>query len=511
MMHTAWSAALLFGLVLGLGAAATGEDVNAAVPDPNDPHARFVAVDGTPQGKGTMESPWDIASALGGKQKVEPGTTIWIRGGAYINPNRDSGNGFALKLTGAEDKPIHVRGWPGERVTLDGGLGVHPPTDYVWVRDLEIIVAENLTQTRISKERGSHPKDLNRPWGSLNILTGKHCKYINLVLHHNAQGVGFWRHAGSELYGCLVYDNGWIGPDRYHGPGIYTQNVGDPKFIADNIIAGNYSTTIQAYGSKNTYVDHYRFEGNICYDPVKEGRRARFLVGGGRPSQDIVVQKNYLYEVPMQIGYSAPHNEDCIVRDNVIVNAGLSITRYRKAVNENNLVIGVKQPRPEGALVVLRPNRYDPDRAHLAIFNWQKAKGVRVEAGDFMKDGDEHCLLDPKDFFGAPLARGACAAGGFEIAMDGEFAAFVVLRKSDITASRWQMPTAGEKVTVERAAAAQRRRVQLKMNLALNLRRDDPAKAEAMLREVIAALPEDDADGLRQRAQAALEKLREGK
>ena len=45
--------------------------------------AYYVAVDGKPGNSGTHESPWDILSALGGKQVVAPGATIYLRGGTY--------------------------------------------------------------------------------------------------------------------------------------------------------------------------------------------------------------------------------------------------------------------------------------------------------------------------------------------------------------------------------------------------------------------------------------------
>jgi hypothetical protein len=41
----------------------------------------------------------------------------------------------------------------------------------------------------------------------------------------------------SELYGCLVYDNGWTASDRNHGHAIYTQNKEGTKVIADNILS----------------------------------------------------------------------------------------------------------------------------------------------------------------------------------------------------------------------------------------------------------------------------------
>jgi len=51
----------------------------------------------------------------------------------------------------------------------------------------------------------------------------------------------------------------------------------------------------------------------------------------------------------MQLGYSAPHNENCEVRNNVIVAGGLSINNYRDVVQDGNVVIGAGQSRPTDA------------------------------------------------------------------------------------------------------------------------------------------------------------------
>jgi len=399
----------------------------------------YVAPDGKPDAPGTKDVPWDIVSALGGRREIKPGDTIWIRGGTYKHPDRTSGSsGFAVKLAGEPDKPIHVRACAGERVTIDGGLSVGAPTNYLWMWDLEVMVSENLAPgaSRVAKESGSHPKDLNRPWGSVNILAGKGCKYINLVVHDNSQGIGFWRGAeDSELHGCIIYDNGWIGPDRWHGPGIYTQNQTGEKWITDNILFGNYSTTVQAYGSANAYVDHFRFEGNIAFGPRKEGGRARFLVGGGRPSRDIVVRNNLLFEVPLQLGYGA-ENEDCIVEGNIIVRAGLAINKFKTVVNRDNFIWKEGDPRPAQAHVFLRPNKYDKNRANLAIINWQKTPTVEVDLSTFLRPGDKFRIQRVQDFFGKPALTGVWAGKPVAVPIipdqtnaGGEIGVFVILRE----------------------------------------------------------------------------------
>jgi hypothetical protein len=385
-----------------------------------------VAPDGKPDGKGTVDAPWDLASALDGRQKVAPGDTVWIAAGTYKHPNRQLGSaGYEVRLAGEEDKPVHVRAASGRRVTLDGGLTVLAPSTHLWIWDLEILVSENSTMSRTVAESGSHPKDYGRPWGGLNVQSGKGSKYINLVIHDNAQGVSFWSGAtDSELHGAIIYDNGWKAPDRGHGHAVYTQNKDGVKTISDCIMTGGYSYTMHAYGSSRAYVDNYLVEGNIAYDG------GTFLIGGGRPSQGIRVLDNDLYRVAMQLGYSAPSNEDCEVRGNVLVGGGLSINKFKKVVKEDNLVLGPNDPRPaQPALIHVRPNRYDPKRANVAVFNWSKQPAVELAPGEFLKPGDDYRLMNPRDLFGKPVAEGKFDGKAIRVPVEGEFAALVLLKR----------------------------------------------------------------------------------
>ena len=399
----------------------------------------YVSVTGKANNAGTKTASWDLASTLSGDRRVEPGDTIWVRAGIYKHPDRRTGQkGYSVKLVGAENKPIQIRALLGERVAIDGGLHIENPSKFLWVWDLEIFVSENLTQTRVAKESGSNPKTLARPWGSLAILGGKSCKYINLVIHDNAQGVGFWKSAvDSEVYGCLIYNNGWIGPDRYHGPGIYGQNQNGTKLVSDNIFFGNYSNTTQFYGSSRAYVDNFHIVGNIAFAPRKIGGRHTVLIGGNRGSRGIVVRDNILYEVPMSVGYVAKDSEDCIVEGNTIIRGTLLIRGFNSVTKRNNVVWqdGDRASASKKPSVMLRPNKYDPNRANLAIVNWAKAKSIDADLSGFLKPGDSFRLQSVLDYFGTPTAKGTFSGGVVQIPMaveartgQGEFCAFVLFR-----------------------------------------------------------------------------------
>ncbi|UCG57748.1 MAG: right-handed parallel beta-helix repeat-containing protein [Phycisphaerales bacterium] len=380
----------------------------------------YVDPDGRSGNAGTADAPWDIGSALGGRQKVEAGDTLYLTAGTY---RRRPNELFEVRLVGSAEHPIQVRPAAGQRARIDGGLSVQSPSQHVWIRDLEILVSEPLPHKPVSP--GSHPKDLSRPAGGLHMHGGKGCKYINLIIHNCNQGISCWKNElNPEIYGCIIYDNGWLGTDRGHGHCIYTQNEEGVKLISNCIMSCRFdgTYTLHAYGSERAYVDNFLAEKNVCYG------KGPFLIGGGRPSHNIRVFGNYLYDVDMRIGYSAPYNEDCEIRDNTIVNGGLNVVRYRNVRRQGNLVIPKDGQRPAGVKTILLPNRFDENRAHLVIYNWAKAKKVEVRAERFLKDGEPFRLKDPKDFHGPAVARGKCRAGKITAPAESEFAVFVVLR-----------------------------------------------------------------------------------
>jgi hypothetical protein len=382
----------------------------------------YVAPNGRAEGTGQASAPWDIASALGGEHKVAPGDTVWLLEGTYKVPVKSGSRGFPVHLAGAANAPIHVRAQAGKRVTIDGGLLIEKPATHLWIWDLEITVSEPLTIGTKAKPapKGSWP-NLNRPNGGLNVDTGTGCKYINLVLHHNSGGAGFWEGAkDSEMHGCLIYDNGWIGVDRGHGHAIYTQNNDGTKIISDCIMAGGQGYTMHCYTEKG-HVNNFVFEGNIAYD-----NPYHFLVGAGQGAHGIVVKNNYVFNAGDLL---VKANQDCQVRDNIVVNGELMIKNSKTVTQAGNRTLPKDAPRPEGATVIVRLNKYAPQRANLAIFNWEKKAEVDVDTGVFLGKGDRYRLLNPRDFYGKPLASGTADGKTLRVPVAGEFAAFVLIKE----------------------------------------------------------------------------------
>jgi hypothetical protein len=116
----------------------------------------YVAADARDEGTGTLQSPWTLPTALAGgrsESRVRPGDTIWVRGGTYRGT-------FTCHLAGESGKPILLRNYRDERVTLDAhgahssGLSVAPQSSNVWIWGLELT---NSDRARVAKKKRCHP------------------------------------------------------------------------------------------------------------------------------------------------------------------------------------------------------------------------------------------------------------------------------------------------------------------------------------------------------------------
>lgn len=435
-----------------------------------------VAANAGADGDGSAAKPFALQTALDGapdrmgKPRIQPGDNIWVHGGTYRG-------GFISRLRGTADKTIAVRQAPGEHAIIDckprddkdnGLFLVEGEWTTFW--GLEFTCSDPKRETAI---KGSSPKDIRR--GSIECR-GSHNRFINLLVHDLAGGFGFWgqdnRGEGGEIYGCLVYNNGWRGPDRGHGHAIYAQNAKGTKRLMDNILFNQFSHGIHCYGSSRASLKGFHIEGNVsfnngCLAGPKE-RAPAMLIGGGSAVERLAVVGNFTYQSATRCGYSHKVvNQDAILRDNYFVGS-LSIRNFRQVHASGNTIIGPevllalegvpqldtsvhvwdknhyyrtsdrgspfrvtsgKEGRsldwdawrktiggegqgtfagrkPEGVRIFIRPNRYEPGRAHIIVYNWDRKESVEASLGDLLRSGQSYRIVSAVNFHAAPVARG---------------------------------------------------------------------------------------------------------
>lgn len=392
----------------------------------------FAAPGGTASGDGSPARPWDLASGLAARGKISPGDTLWLRGGTYRGV-------FTAALEGTASAPVVVRGYPGERVTIDGTL--HLAGAFSWYRDFEVTSS---AKRRLSRESGPYPKDV--PRGDLSTVegpeTGAGLKLIDVVAHDLAS-VMLWKEAvDMEIEGCLVYYNGWMAPDRGHGHGLYVQNVSGTKRIAGNVVFRNFDNGIQAYGSEKAGLDNLDIEGNTIFgngetvdDPANN-----ILIGGGRVAENSRVVDNLLYfsafahGIQINLGYDpygagAAHAQ---VRGNYLGNGEIRMNDKNREIDfERNTVFSAPahfdarrypknayvSSRPARSRVFVRPDRYAPGRAIVTVFNWARRPWVEADLSGALARGERYEVRDAQDYFGAPVSTGTYTGAAVRLPM----------------------------------------------------------------------------------------------
>jgi hypothetical protein len=325
----------------------------------------YVAPSGRALATGTINDPWDLQTALSQPKVVSPGDTIWLRGGLYAGV-------FESSLKGEPNRPIIVRAFSGERATIDtgtaaSGAGLFVRGSDCWYWGIEIMSSY---PNRASAEKGSAPSDLKRVPGV--VVHGPRTKFINMVVHDTAGGYGFWTPAeDSEIYGNVLFYNGWSAPDRGHGHGIYSQNKSGKKRIEDTISFSNFGMGIRAYGSGDAFVNNIEFVGNVSFNAgILYGspprRWSNFFVTGGKGAQDILFDSNYSYHRPGEnqgqssLGWVFSQTEQNVVaRNNYWIGGSPAIEVW----NWNDVTFQGNVAYSEGGLVFVLNHLSEQDRS----------------------------------------------------------------------------------------------------------------------------------------------------
>ncbi len=438
----------------------------------------YVSTQGTPTGDGSIGNPWDLQTALYQPSTVQPGATIWIRGGTYGN-----GSGiFYSRLVGTAALPIIVRQFPGERATINGWLQVgccdqNPQPSqgaYTWFWGLEF--ASSVTDRTGFSNGASTILDAVDTWAP-------GTKFINNIVHDSRVGISMWKEAvGSEAYGNVIYFNGFQASDRGHGHGFYVQNQTGTMNITNNVMFDQFDNGMQFYGTGAAYEKNLVVKGNISFNNGA-------ISAGSAMADDVIfvntngisgvqLLNNYFYFTPsLGLGYNEmgwpAANQDIVVQGNYFVGGfeAVSFQNWQTINFQNNTVYtnqyimnfitgatpsgytwdnntyygtgvfayngsstflggwqgwtgwdthSTSTPNaPTGLWAFVQPNSYEPGRANIAIYNWNLAATVQVDISSAMAVGTRYQVLDAQNYFGQPVASGTYTGAPITIPMTG--------------------------------------------------------------------------------------------
>jgi hypothetical protein len=400
-----------------------GSDAGPPPPPTCDPPTagHHVAPDGTAAGDGSAASPWDLATALAHPATVAAGDTIWLRAGTYRGT-------FTSTLAGTAEAPIVVRAEPGARVTIDAegsrSAVLTIQGEHAWYWGLEVT---NSAEERNTSMTGSS-SDVPRGEGIGVFARG--VRVIHTVVHDNAQGIGFWSPAiDAELYGNVIYNNGWNAPDRAHGHAIYTQNAEGRKRIAENVLFHGFSYGIHAYTEGGSIVG-FDYVGNVFWQNGvgAEGTGTRtdnLLHGGLQPADGVVVRESFGWAPPdersVRLGYSDDFTNGSIeVRDNYLVGDTGFPAAWSSVTMSGNTFLGdvtgvdpAAHPdneylaaAPTETRVFVRGSSYETGRGHVIVYNWGDDDEATVDLAAILAAGTAYEVHNAEDYYAAPVASG---------------------------------------------------------------------------------------------------------
>jgi hypothetical protein len=418
----------------------------------------YVAPNGSSSNDGSLAHPLDLKTALSSSSPALPGDTIWLRGGTY------AGN-FTSVLNGTAAAPIIVRQYPGERATLDGAPSPTAGTliikgSYTWYWGFEVM---NSYPDRNSGTSSRGP--------GINQF-GAYTKLINLVVHDNLDGIETWSGVTEgEVYGNVIFNNGAQSSGIGAGHSIYAQNDVGTKHLIDNVMSNSYNFGIHIY-TENGSINYFDVEGNIAFNhgvlASSSSYKANYLIGGSQVAQLPKVLSNYGY-YPWgsqgrngDLGYGTACNGLDMEGNYFAGGTSLKVNCTNSTVSGNSLYGSISSSiisaypnntystsKPTGTQVVVRPNKYEPGRANVAIYNWGLQSQVSVDlSGVGLKSGDTFEIRDAANFYGPLVTSGTYNGSPVVIGMlarteaipigtsspapstGPEFGAFVVLKTS---------------------------------------------------------------------------------
>ena len=455
MRPRAWAAGALCLAGLSAGVPPRGRLLRPSA----SPVGYYVSPTADTGGTGTADHPWSLSTALSGAGgRLQPGDTVWMRGGTYRGV-------FRTELRGLPEQWIVFRQHPGERATIDGTL--RADGDYLAFWGFEIMQSTPSTY-------------------GLQANTA-HGRFINLVVHDAGnQGVSFWTPAiDAEMYGNIIYNNG-THENLDHG--VYVHNEVGTKVIADNVFFNNLARGIQIYASpKNPAIRNIRVEGNVSFNngtiSTVVPARQNLIFNAPVLTEGMVGIGNLLYfsgpdGVNLRVGrYAAANNRDLVLRDNYAAGGrvGLEMVEpWQQATVTGNVFIGsgemvqvggrnltghyqwtnntwvrnakarawrhantrynwgnwrratglgdsdqVLPGPPRETKVFVRPNRYEPGRAHIVVYNWGMQSEVAIDVTGVLQEGDRYEVRNVQSVFGPPVADGVYTRGPIHVPMAG--------------------------------------------------------------------------------------------
>jgi hypothetical protein len=435
-----------------------------STPTPGTRVGHHVAPNGTAQGDGTAARPWSLAAALAHPAAVQPGDTIWLHGGTYRGA-------FRSKLTGTPSRHVVLRQHPGERATIDGSLFVEGSSATYWgfevmnssasrpdVIGVDIRAPNSRFVNLVVHDHGSNGMGFwstapdaeiygtiiynNGVQGSdrghghgiyAQNLTGSKRIADNVIFNQFGYGIHVYGSTiagltGFDIAGNVSFNNGSLSrtanaPDIFVSGGVPARRI----TVTDNMTyqgAGKTTAVFgDAYGAVN---EDLLLRGNYLVGTTKLAKWGRltntdntfagaesvmFLsLASGQSASSYAWDRNTYASKPSQwaaFSYQTTSGTKALAFSGWKSTTGLD--------RSSTHAIG----SPSGTRVFVRPNRYEPGRATVVVYNWSGQSTASVDVSAILPAGSRYEVRNVQNYFGTPVASGTFAGGSLVLPLAG--------------------------------------------------------------------------------------------
>ncbi|MBM4048517.1 MAG: hypothetical protein FJ279_25735 [Planctomycetes bacterium] len=456
-----------------------------------------VSPTGAPEGDGRQERPLDLATALTSERHVKPGDTVWLSGGTYQGPFNKPASPAGTETApiiyrAAPGQRVTLTANDTDRTVLE------IQSSHVWFWGLEVTVNGKPEQGHygagVSLRGGREIKLINmvvHDCPNRSGIGGSNLgsEFYGCLVYRNGQ----WGHAqahgtytqnrpedvGGDLAAlpwkthrdCVIFNNFGFGVHSYAtAPRLANLLFEGVVAFGNGLPQGAEKPTVNFLAGGRKFDDHVIVRDCFTYFPregdFKRGadfgyhdqngrltiERSRFIGGADAVWicrwQEATVKSNVFFTARgRDIVLLAPENHDpkhYRFEDNLYYrgtpgpfqfnNAPFaSLEAWQRATGLDMSSRIIDSP-PTEPWVFLRPNKYEPNRALLIVYNWPGKPEVIVRLDELwnLKPGEKFTIVNVEDIWAKPVVEATFQGEPLSVTMSGsyapEFACYLVTK-----------------------------------------------------------------------------------
>ena len=427
----------------------------------------FVSTNGS--GNGSDQFPWALQVALT-KAAVQPGDTVWLRGGTYFPSSRiltgtnfpGGAPGWRVSISGTTTNLITFRSYPSEWAKVDRPWRFGN-SDCLRFRDLEFF--DSLKG--VNPGHPSYPDP--RPWVHFDDSRGQtHHEWINCIIH-DVNNVWATSAAGRLIRGCVIWHSGNSHLDHvcYNCPDEFTGNISGwhscdalnltprPFLCRSNIFFGSGQTLNERSGGDFRLNIDSIVEFNYTYNRYTNNRTAPSMIvsdgsfninnnkmvscgacimfSGSAVSANVRSNTFHMGQAfdDYVVLYRGTTNNSWSFNDNRYTaqppsrpvmfedpgSVRKTFVQWRAAFPSfDTASTSTNTALPPDSVHVI-PNQDEPKRAHIAIFNFATNSTATVSLPGVLNAGDRYSLYSAQNYGAGPIQTGTYNGASISVPM----------------------------------------------------------------------------------------------